>query len=404
MEHLEELAASLEEIAYPDLLAEYDREELRNLADIHQTPLLIMNLENVDRQYHALKNALPGVELYYAIKSLAHPALIARLNLLGCNFDLATSGEVNLVRNIGVSPERCIHTHPIKKDLEIRSALAYGNTRFVVDNMEEVEKFAPYKDKVELMVRVSFRSLDAQVDLSRKFGCALEELPYLIDRAQELGITISGLSFHVGSQSISPVMHVQAIDALLFAMKEIDDVDWKWLDIGGGFPVPYNGPVLDIDDYCAPIRKALSNAPEGLRIFAEPGRFISGPSMIELVSVMGKSVRQGRTWYYMDDGVYGAFSGQMYDHTYYPMVPLNEDKPGEEYYPSVLAGPTCDSVDMVNEHIDLPDMKVGDLMVARVMGAYTVASASEFNYFPIPKVIVVDRLRKGPKAKTAAKA
>ena len=180
LEQLEQLFA---EQTHPDELELFDRASLKELVAQHETPFMVLDLEEVEYQYKALQAALPGVKLFYAIKSLSHPSLIKRLKKLGSQFDLATTGEVELVKGLGVAGEACIHTHPIKKDKEIRSALAFGCHRFVVDNPAEVLKFIPYKDQVELMVRVSFRSQDAVVDLSRKFGCALEEFPGLVNLA-----------------------------------------------------------------------------------------------------------------------------------------------------------------------------------------------------------------------------
>lgn len=386
----EELVQHFAEQTHPDELELFDRKSLQELVEQHETPFMVLDLQEVETQYRALQHALPGVELFYAVKSLAHPDLIKRLKALGCHFDVATSGEVSLVKGLGVRGEQCIHTHPIKKDREIQDALAFGCTRFVVDNSSEVLKFVAYKDQVELMVRVSFRSQDAVVDLSRKFGCALEELPGLVDLAQEKGLTVSGLSFHVGSQSLSPMAQVNAVSASIAAMKEMDDIDWKWLDIGGSFPVEYQGPVTPIDDFCAPINEALSELPEGIQVFAEPGRFISAPSMIEVLSIVGKAKRGARTWYYLDDGVYGAFSGQMFDHAVYPIAPLKPFDATGNFYPSVLAGPTCDSIDVIAEDVELPDLQIGDIMIGKQMGAYTLASATEFNYYPKPKVVVVE--------------
>ena len=376
--------------ADPQPLSDYDRATLKQLAEIHGTPLMVLNLAEVDRQYRALEAALPGVRLFYAVKAFAHPALLARLNQLGGHFDLATAGEVNMVRDLGIAAERCIHTHPIKKDSEIREALDFGCTRFVVDNLAEVDKFVPYREQVELIVRVSYRSRDAVVDLSRKFGCALEELPELLAHIDARGLAVHGLSFHVGSQSTSPAAHVKAIEASIEAMARFDGVDWRWLDIGGGFPVAYQAPVMPIEDYCAPIREALARVPEGVEIWAEPGRFIAAPAVVELLSVMGRAQRGTRMWYYLDDGVYGALSGQIYDHALYPIC-LLEPREGERL-PSVLAGPTCDSIDVIDEDIDLPRLEIGDLLVARMMGAYTLASATEFNFYPKPQVVVVEDL------------
>lgn len=378
------------EETHPDVLEQFDRASLNELVEKHETPFMVLDLEEVDYQYKSLQAALPGVKLFYALKSLSHPELVKRLKKLGCNFDLATIGEVELVESLGITGDQCIHTHPIKKDKEIQRALEFGNTRFVVDNIEEMKKFYKYAGQVELIIRVSFRSKQAVVDLSRKFGCTLEELPVLVEMAQTNGVDVVGLSFHVGSQSLTPMMQVNAIRSSIAAMKVMHNVKWKFLDIGGSFPVSYQEEVTPIAEFCAPVMEALAELPEGVEVFAEPGRFISAPSMIEVVSIVGKAKRGARTWYYLDDGVYGGFSGQMFDHAKYPIAPLKPVDPMGDFFPSVLAGPTCDSIDVVAEDIELPELEVGDILIGKQMGAYTIASATEFNYYPKPKVVVVE--------------
>ncbi|MDT8451443.1 MAG: type III PLP-dependent enzyme [Gammaproteobacteria bacterium] len=378
------------EQSHPDMLEEFDRASLEELVARHETPFMVLDLSEVDYQYKLLQAALPGVKLFYALKALSHPALIKRLKSLGCSFDLATSGEVELVESLGVTGEQCIHTHPIKKVKEIQRALEFGCNRFVIDNMEELKKFIPYAGQVELIIRVSFRSKQAVVDLSRKFGCALEELPLLVEFAHQNKIEVVGLSFHVGSQSLSPMTQANAIRASIAAMKVMNSVRWKFLDIGGSFPVSYLETVLPIADFCAPVMEALSELPEGVEVFAEPGRFIAAPAMIEVVSIVGKARRGAKNWYYLDDGVYGGFSGQMFDHASYPLAPLKPFDPSGEFLSSVLAGPTCDSIDIVAEDIELPDMQIGDILIGKKMGAYTIASATEFNFYPKPKVVVVE--------------
>jgi ornithine decarboxylase len=353
------------EESHPDVLELFDRASLEELVAKHETPFMVLDLSEVEYQYMSLQAALPGVKLFYALKALSHPALIKRLKSLGSYFDLATIGEVELVESLGISSDRCLHSHPIKKDKEIKRSLAFGCNRFVVDNIEELKKFIPYAGQVELIMRVSFRSKQAVVDLSRKFGCSLEELPVMVELAQKHGIEVVGLSFHVGSQSLSPMTQANAIRASIAAIKVMNSVNWKFLDIGGSFPVSYQEEILPIEDFCAPLMEALSELPEGIEVFAEPGRFIAAPSMIEVVSIVGKATRGAKTWYYLDD-------------------------PSGEFYSSVLAGPTCDSIDVVAEDIELPDMQIGDILIGKQMGAYTIASATEFNYYPKPLVVVVE--------------
>ncbi len=388
--------------------------EIRGLAARFGSPLLVVDCEQVRRQYHALKSALPNVDLHYALKPLPHAAVVSCLREEGACFDLATTGEVELVKAQGVTPERCIHTHPIKRDSDIRDALRYGVTTFVADNPDEIRKFVRYRKRADLLLRVSFRSPKAVVDLSRKFGCEPGAVLGLIEMARRLGVRVRGLSFHVGSQAIDPAKYVEAIhactnlmgEALLAGLPSLDV-----LDIGGGFPVSYTDAVPAIDDFCRPIREALARLPKHVRVIAEPGRFIAAPAAMAVSSVMGKAKRDGRWWYYLDDGLYGSYSGQLFDHARYPVSVLRE---GGELHESVLAGPTCDSIDVIDDDILLPELEVGDLVVGRMMGAYTWASATDFNFFKRAKVVVMNerpadaqrvvRLRKaaGSRPKSAA--
>jgi len=364
--------------------------EIRSLVARFGSPLLVVDCEQVRRQYHALKAALPGVDLHYALKPLPHAAVVACLRDEGAFFDLATTGEVELVKQQGITADRCIHTHPIKRDSDIRDALRFGVTTFVADNPDEILKFVRYRKRAELLIRVSFRSPNAVVDLSKKFGCEAGSVLEMLQTARRAGVRVRGLSFHVGSQATDPAKYVEAIEACknLFAealLAGLPGLDT--LDIGGGFPVAYNDAVMPIDEFCAPIRAALAKMPSHVRVIAEPGRFIAAPAAISVSSVMGKAKRDGRWWYYLDDGVYGSYSGQMYDHAKYPVASLRQS---DDQFLSVLAGPTCDSIDVIDEAIMLPELDVGDLIVGRMMGAYTWASATDFNFFKRAKVVVMN--------------
>ena len=364
--------------------------EIRRLAARFGSPLLVVDCEQVRRQYRALRAALPGVDLHYALKPLPHASVVASLRDEGAFFDLATTGEVELVKAQGIGPERCIHTHPIKRDSDIRDALRFGVTTFVVDNPDEIRKFVRYRKRAELLLRVCFRSPTAVCDLSRKFGCEPGAVLGLIEMARRLGVRVRGLSFHVGSQATDPSKYIEAIqactnliaEALLAGLPSLDV-----LDIGGGFPVPYTEAVMPIDEFCAPIRAALAKLPKHVRVIAEPGRFIAAPAAIAVSTVMGKAKRDGRWWYYLDDGLYGSYSGQLFDHAKYPVAALRD---GGELFESVLAGPTCDSIDVIDDNIVLPELEVGDLVVGRMMGAYTWASATDFNFFKRAKVVVMN--------------
>ena len=364
--------------------------EIRRLVKEFGSPLVILDCERVRVQYRKLKKALPGVDLHYALKPMPHPSVVSTIVAEGGFLDLATTGEVQLVERMGIAADRCIHTHPIKREQDIVNATKFGVRTFVADNPDEVRKFARHTQKAELLLRVSFRSPGAVCDLSRKFGCDPEDLLALARVAAEVGIDVRGLSFHVGSQAADSAKHVEALHAcakLIAAARKEKLGTFDTLDIGGGFPIDYAQPAQEIGRFCAPIRSALAKLPKRVRVIAEPGRFIVGPSAIGVASVMGRARREGHWWYYLDDGLYGSYSGQMFDHARYPVEPLR-DSP--ERLPSVLAGPTCDSIDVIAENLMLPELKAGDLIVGRAMGAYTWASASEFNFFPKATVVSVN--------------
>lgn len=365
---------------------------VEHLVAQYGSPLLVVDAQRIRDQYRRLGAALPGVTLHFALKPLPHPAVVATLAAEGASFDLATNGEVEIVRRAGIAPQRCIHTHPIKRDGDIRTALSFGVRTFVADNPDEIRKFVSHRQRASLLIRVAFRSPDATCDLSRKFGCEPDAVASLVKLAVDLGIDIAGLSFHVGSQTLTPAMHVEAIRICGDLMRQASQSGRPFgtIDIGGGFPADYIARAMPIEEFCAPIRAALGELPHRVRVIAEPGRYIAAPAAIAVSSVMGRAQRDGQWWYYLDDGLYGCYSGQLYDHASFPVDAL---RPGGERLKSVLAGPTCDSIDVIAENIALPLLDIGDVVVARSMGAYTWACATEFNLYPKATVLALDRGR-----------
>ena len=367
-------------------------QHIESLVALHGSPLMIIDCDIIREQYRALNNALPGVTLHFALKPLPHLAVVSTLLQEGASFDLASNGEVDMVDAACVPAEMTIHTHPIKRDSDIRHALQYGCTVFVVDNINEIEKFIAYKDQVEILIRLSFRNTESYADLSKKFGCDPETAIEIMQHAKALGIRIKGLSFHVGSQTAKPEKYVQAIEFCSQIFNNVARLGLPALstiDIGGGFPINYHNDIMPIDEFCAPIRDALTQLPETVKVIAEPGRFIVAPAVISASSVMGQAERDGKTWYYLDDGIYGSYSGVIFDHGNYPIDALYNEG---ERFPSVLAGPTCDSIDVIAEDILLPKLNNGDIIIGQMMGAYTSATATEFNFFKKAEIVVLNEV------------
>ena len=364
--------------------------DYQSLINDYGSPLLILDKATIRHQYAELSRALPNVTLHYALKPLPHPTMVEVLNELGASFDLATNGEVDLVKSFNVNPAKCIHTHPIKKESDIEYALNFGNKIFVFDNEAELTKLYKFKNQVKLLLRVSFPNPETKVDLSKKFGCLPEHVLPLLHRAKILGFDIEGLSFHVGSQVPNPKRHVEAINSCVSLIHEAIEQGFeiRTLDIGGGFPVDYdNAQITDIYSFCEPIREALSHLNSSVRVIAEPGRFLSAPVMTNICSVVGKAERFGKPWYYLDDGIYCSYSGQLFDHVIYPKY---TDKQYSQTKSSVLAGPTCDSIDVIAEDIQMPTLEMGDLIIGKMMGAYTISTGTTFNFIEKTKIVTID--------------
>ena len=367
--------------------------QLKNLAAEHGTPLLVLDCEQLKKQVFELQAALPSVGLYYAVKACPEPQLLATLAGMDVGFDIASAGELSLLRQQGIPASRVIHTHPIKPRFEIRDALRMGCTTFVVDNIAEIEKFAEFRSRVGLLLRIAVDNPNAVVNLSHKFGCVPADANKIIQHAESLGVHIKGLSFHVGSQSTDAAPFLHAINNCrqLIEQSRQRGKPLRILDIGGGFPATYQNEAFDIQAYCTPIQQALSQLPKGVEVIAEPGRFIAAPAVTAVASVIGKSERSGQPWYYLDDGVYGSYSGQIYDHASYPVRALPLSHTAVETHSSTLAGPTCDSIDVIQENVTLPTLEIGDLIVGEQMGAYTSASATNFNGLRRAKVVAINR-------------
>jgi ornithine decarboxylase len=365
-----------------------DFKKIMELVLVNGTPTLFFLRSRLKESFKVLTYSLPQVELFYAVKSNAYPEIIKTLNEEGACFDICTNGEIDIIKECNIPPEKCLHTHPIKRDEDIKYALDFGINLFVADNEFELPKFLPYKDKAKILIRMSVQNPACLVNLSHKFGCTPDQTFDLIKKAHLLGLNVAGICFHAGSQNENPLKYIEALEYCrdICRKSALEGIDLKIIDIGGGFPINYINPVIPIQKFCQPINEYLERYFTNYKIIAEPGRVLSGPCMILAAKVIGKSLRSGVWWYYLDEGLYGSFSGKVFDHADYPLF---MSKSGETYN-SVLAGPTCDSFDVIYENIALPKLEIGDILFFESMGAYTMASATTFNGFPKAKVVIVD--------------
>lgn len=374
-------------------------EQAAEALERHGTPVLLLQPERVRAQYHRLVAALPFVDFYYAVKALAHPAVIDALAAEGCGFDVATVEELDLVLGCDVTVERTIFTHPVKKPSEIVEATRRGVRMFVVDSLSEIDKLASGHPRAQVLIRLAYRNPEAKSDLSAKFGIDVPDAEALVLRALELGLHVVGFSYHVGSQLDDPSRFAGAVVQTLALMDDLETrvpVRFEILDIGGGFPVAYDQPVVSIEVLADAIRPLLEPRAGELRIIAEPGRFLVAEAATLVTSVCGTTRRRGRNWLYLDDGVYGAYSNVVAEDVHPLLFPVKRadavaSAPSPVLVPTTVAGPTCDSADVVADAL-LPELAIGDLLASPVMGAYTVVTATSFNGRQVTPVAVLDHV------------
>ncbi|MEW5808013.1 MAG: type III PLP-dependent enzyme [Actinomycetota bacterium] len=366
------------------------REELRaavprwtRLAAAQGTPLLVLEPQRVARRLQQLRAALPGFDVHYAVKALPHPVVLSTVAICGAGFDVATRGEVDLLGRLGLPMHRCIHTNPIKKPADIDHAYTAGIRMFVVENTAEVQKFLGRPDDIELLVRLAYANPTAKSDLSTKFGVPPADAELLVKHVLASGVGFAGFSFHVGSQSSSTEPFRRALQHTLDLTRHIEatlGVPTRVLDIGGGFPVSYREEEPPVEQIGAIVDEVLGQRRDEFTLLCEPGRFLAAEAMTLLTTVVGSAERAGRMWHYLDDGLYGSYSNVMTEDVHPPILSLAE-LGGEEptLQPTTLAGPTCDSADVIARDYPMPHLAIGDLVVSPMMGAYTTVTASRFN-------------------------
>jgi ornithine decarboxylase len=360
--------------------------QFRELVAEHGTPLLVLDPYRVAAQYSLLSEQLRGFRLHYAVKALPHPAVLTVLAACGSSFDVATTAEVDQLHSLGIPMTRCIHTHPVKKPAEIGHAYRRGIRTFVVDNPVEAQKFVGRGSDVEVLVRLAFPNPSAKSDLSTKFGVDPAEAELLVKHVVAAGVRFAGFSFHVGSQGSSVRPYRDALRATLDLAEHVEGtlgLDVSTIDIGGGFPVSYREDMPPIGAIADVVDQVLGPHRRHFTLLAEPGRFMVADCMTLLTSVVGSATRAGRSWHYLDDGLYGSYSNVMTEDVHPAIIALAELDDARAgrlpLDPVTLAGPTCDSVDVVASDYPMPALRVGDIVVSPMMGAYTTVTSSRFN-------------------------
>ncbi len=369
--------------------------QIQSVAREHRTPVVVIDHDSIRDNYAAFKKHLPRVQAYYAVKANAEPAIVRTLYRAGASFDVASLPEFMLVYdNIRHLPpkeqqdfiwDKIIYANPTKPK-ETLQALDRYKPLVTYDNLAELKKIKRFAPHAGVVLRLRVPNTGSMVELSSKFGCDAGEAVDLIEAAFGQGLVVEGLSFHVGSQCTNFQNFVQALNLSAAVMQEAKSRghEIKILDIGGGFPAPYNKHVKPFSSLAKTISCEIDRLfPKELQILAEPGRFLVATAAASVARIIGKAVRDGKPCYYIDDSVYHTFSGIIFDHCQYH---LKAFKKGNSEICAVF-GQTCDALDTISLSEELPELEIEDLVYSENIGAYSSASATWFNGFPPAKIV-----------------
>jgi ornithine decarboxylase len=354
-----------------------------------ETPCLVIDLEVIAKSYAALRKYLPLARIYYAVKANPATEIIAMLKHKGANFDVASRGEIELCLASGIAPKRLSFGNTIKKEKDIAFAYQAGVRLFAFDSAQELDKLVRAAPGARVFCRILVACDGAEWPLSRKFGCAPDMAIDLLRKAREAGLDPYGISFHVGSQQTDLGQWDGAVRtaAQMFSALAAADIDLRMVNIGGGFPARYRGEVPDVEHYARAVMAAITrhfgnDLPE---IIIEPGRSLVGDAGViqsEVVLIAEKGGFDERRWVYLDVGKFNGLAETMDESIKYRIV--TPDRDGSSG-PVVLAGPTCDSADILYERTEyrLPlGLRVGDKVEILSTGAYTASYSSVgFNGF-----------------------
>ncbi|MDD5556955.1 MAG: type III PLP-dependent enzyme [bacterium] len=368
--------------------ADAAQRRLAGLVRRHGSPVMAISRGVLNAQMRRFRRALPRVEPFYAAKANPHPGVLAHLAAAGAGFDVASAAELEAALAAGAPPGRVIFANTIKPSAAIGSAAARGVDLMTFDSEYELDKIAERAPGSRVIVRVKVPNVGSIVELSLKFGADPADAIPLLIKAHRLGLRPAGVSFHVGSQCTRVGNYVEAIETAAIIVRDaaLKRIPIDIVDIGGGFPIRQLDRDEDpFDTMAAVISRELDRLFDGhIRIIAEPGRFIVGPAAVLLMRVVGKAIRENRHWYYLDDGIYGDLSGIIFDHAKYGWGVLRKGR----RQLSTLAGPTCDSLDIIARGEDLPELEIGDVVYATNIGAYSSASATCFNGIAPAKIVM----------------
>lgn len=370
-----------------DKIFQIDKTDVERLAVEYGSPLLVLSLEQVKQNYELLKKYMPRVAVHYAIKANPHPEILRVMKEMGSCFDVASDGEIRTLHDMGVEGERLIYANPVKTGVGLRACNECGVHKMTFDSASEIAKIQAACPGTTVLLRLRIDNSSAHVDLNKKFGAARENALDLMLKAKEAGLDMAGIAFHVGSQTVSaePYLHALDIARELFEEAKAAGLELRIIDIGGGFPIPEPKVKFNLPEMLQQINARLDEDFPNIEIWSEPGRYICGTAVNLITSVIGVTERGGQPWYFLDEGLYGTFSGVIFDQWDFKLISFKE---GEERVAATFAGPSCDSLDIMFRGRMTAPLEVGDLLLVPACGAYTSASATTFNGFSRARFVI----------------
>jgi ornithine decarboxylase len=380
------LASELPLDTHPETRLDFDQVRLAARQG-YDRPVLLVDPQIIRTKARRFKAAMPRVQPHYAVKANPHPAVLRVLIEEGVSFEIASIAELDLLLGLGVPAAEIYYSNPVKSRQYLEYAAAKGVQWYVLDSLEELRKIVSIKPDADLYLRIDAPNVGSDWPLSGKFGVTPAEAEEIVAEAGALRARLAGVTFHVGSQCRNADNWRVGIESAkrIFRKMRLKGLRPQLLNLGGGYPVRHTKPIPSIETIGEVVNRALAGLPEGMRLMAEPGRYLVSDAGWFVCRVAGTATRGGKRWVYLDAGLFGGIiettEGLQYD--------VMTERTGK-LIPWTVAGPTCDSVDVVMREQLLPeDLRADDFVYIPNAGAYTTAYASNFNGFPLPEVRIL---------------
>ena len=354
--------------------------------DYHQ-PVLVMSRQRLRANVRRFMAAMPRVRPHFAVKANPDKEILRIFKEEGTCFEIASIAELDAMVTLGADMETVFYSNPIKSPQSIKHAADHGVIWYCVDTHEEVEKIAMINPQAKLYLRIAVSNEGSSWPLAGKFGAGAAAVEAIIAAAKQFNMPICGVTFHVGSQCCNIDNWVAGIRAAkqLFAKLISHGFMPQLLNLGGGYPLQFNGNEPCIEQIGEAINRELEDIPESIQVMAEPGRYLVGSAGCLVSQIVGVASRDDARWIYLDTGVYGGLMELTMD---FPLSLVSERTGDLGLW--TLAGPTCDSIDVMGRHQLPTNSAAGDFVYMPNLGAYCTTCACDFNGFPAPILRMVD--------------